>query len=69
MREELVDIYYDGMIAVKNGMASNTPFAKLQEVVAKPKFVITVDLHLGSTEYNVFTTDLSTRYVELNMGE
>ena len=69
MREELVDIYYDGMIAVKNGMASNTPFTKLQEVVAKPKFVITVDLHLGSTEYNVFTTDLSTRYVELNMGE
>ena len=69
MREELVDIYYDGMIAVKNGMASKTPFSKLKEIVAKSKFVITVDLHLGSTEYNVFTTDLSTRYVELNMGE
>ena len=69
MREELVDIYFDGVIAVKNGMASATPFSKLREIVAKEKFVITVDLHLGSAEYNVFTTDLSTRYVELNMGE
>ena len=69
IREELVDIYYDGIVAVKNGMASKTPLIKLQEVVAKSKFVITVDLHLGSAEYNVFTTDLSTRYVELNMGE
>ncbi|MEI8342957.1 MAG: bifunctional glutamate N-acetyltransferase/amino-acid acetyltransferase ArgJ [Verrucomicrobiota bacterium] len=69
MREELIDIYYDGMIAVKNGIASKTPFSKLQEIVAKEKFVITVDMHLGSAEYNVFTTDLSTRYVELNMGE
>lgn len=69
MREELVDIYYDGVIAVKNGMASPTPFAKLKEIVAGEKFVITVDLHLGSAGYNVYTTDLSTRYVELNMGE
>jgi glutamate N-acetyltransferase/amino-acid N-acetyltransferase len=69
MREELIDIFYDGVIAVKNGLASKTPFTKLQEIVAKEKFAITVDLHLGSAEYNVFTTDLSTRYVELNMGE
>jgi glutamate N-acetyltransferase/amino-acid N-acetyltransferase len=69
MREELVDIFYDGLIAVKNGMASNTPFTKLQEIVAKEKFVITVDLHVGAAAYSVYTTDLSTRYVELNMGE
>ena len=69
MREELVDIFYNGLIAVKNGMASNTPFAKLREIVAKEKFVITVDLHVGYAAYSVYTTDLSTRYVELNMGE
>jgi N-acetylglutamate synthase/N-acetylornithine aminotransferase len=30
---------------------------------------VTVNLHLGAAEYNVFTTDLSTEYVVLNMGE
>lgn len=69
MREEVVDIYYDGVIAARGGMASNTPFTKLQEVVAKPRFTINIDLHLGSSEYTVYTTDLSTEYVRLNMGE
>ncbi len=35
MREEIVDIFYDGVIAVKGGMPSETPFAKLQEIVAR----------------------------------
>ena len=69
MREELVDIYYDGVVAVKGGVASSTPFSKLQEIVAAKRFTITIDLHLGSAEYTVYTTDLSTDYVTLNMGE
>ena len=69
IREETIDIFYDGVIAVKNGMASQTPFEKLQEIVQGGKFTITIDLHSGSAAYYVFTTDLSTRYVELNMGE
>jgi glutamate N-acetyltransferase/amino-acid N-acetyltransferase len=69
IREELIDIYYDGVIAVKGGMASATPFAKLQEIAAEKKFTITVDLHLGSAEYTIYTTDLSVDYVKLNMGE
>jgi glutamate N-acetyltransferase/amino-acid N-acetyltransferase len=69
MREELIDIYYDGVIGVKGGMASRTPVAKLQEIVAADKFCITIDLHQGSAEYTVYTTDLSTEYVTLNMGE
>ena len=68
-REEMTDIFYDGVIAVKNGMASKTPFSKLKQIAAKEKFTITIDLRLGSAEYTVYTTDLSTRYVELNMGE
>ena len=69
MREELVDIYYDGVIGVKGGVASKTPVAKLQEIVAAKKFAITIDLHVGSAEYVVYTTDLSIEYVKLNMGE
>jgi glutamate N-acetyltransferase/amino-acid N-acetyltransferase len=69
VREEMVDIYYDGVLAVRNGMASDTPFAKLLDVVRRDRFTITIDLNLGSAEYNVFTTDLTKEYVELNMGE
>ena len=69
VREELIDIYYDGVLAVKGGLASKTPLAKLQEIVAAKKFTITIDLHVAKAEYAVYTTDLSTDYVELNMGE
>ena len=69
VREEVVDIFYDGVLAVHGGVASKTPFAKLSEIVAARKFTITINLHLGSAEYTVYTTDLSTEYVKLNMGE
>ena len=69
MREELVDIFYDGVNAVKGGVASRTPFSKLQEIAAEKKFTIMIDLHMGKAEYTVFTTDLSVDYVKLNMGE
>ena len=69
LREEVIDIFYDGIIAVQGGMPSKTPFAKLQEVVAQKRFTITIDLRLGKADHTVYTTDLSTEYVKLNMGE
>jgi glutamate N-acetyltransferase/amino-acid N-acetyltransferase len=69
VREELVDIFYDGVLAVKGGVASRTPFAKLQDIVAAKRFKVCIHLHLGAGEYCVYTTDLSTDYVKLNMGE
>jgi len=69
VREETVDIFYDGLIAVQNGTAAATPLSKLKEVVANQRFTITIDLHMGVAEYTVFTTDLTTAYVEFNMGE
>jgi glutamate N-acetyltransferase/amino-acid N-acetyltransferase len=69
VREEMVSIYYDGLLAVQNGIAAATPFSKLQEVAAKKTFTITIDLHLGDAEYTVFTTDLTTAYVDFNKGE
>ena len=69
LREEVIDIFYDGSIAVQGGMPSKTPIAKLQEIVAQKRFTITIDLQLGKADYTVYTTDLSTDYVRLNMGE
>jgi glutamate N-acetyltransferase / amino-acid N-acetyltransferase len=69
MREEQVDIFYDGMIAVKHGMQSKTPFEKLRQIVKQKRFTICVDLHQGKGEYVVYTTDFTMDYVKLNMGD
>ena len=69
VREEMVDVYYNGLIAVKAGVSSKTPISKLAEVVREPKFTVHIHLGLGSSEYVVYTTDLTPDYVRLNKGE
>jgi glutamate N-acetyltransferase/amino-acid N-acetyltransferase len=69
VREEMVDIFFDGVVAARQGMASSTPDETLKEVLANKKFTVTIDLHLGTAEYKVFTTDITPEYVNLNKGE
>ena len=69
IREELVDIYYDGVAAVRGGTAAPTPKDKLAKAVSGDKFTVTIDLHQGKAFYTVYTTDLTEKYVELNLSE
>ena len=69
VREEMIDIFFNGAVAAQHGMASGTPEETLKEVLGNKKFTVTIDLHLGSAEYKVFTTDLTPEYVKFNMGE
>jgi glutamate N-acetyltransferase / amino-acid N-acetyltransferase len=69
VREEMVDIFFNGAVAVEHGLASSTPAETLKEVLGNKKFTVTIDLHLGSAEYKVFTSDLTPEYVRFNMGE
>jgi glutamate N-acetyltransferase / amino-acid N-acetyltransferase len=69
VREELVDIFYNGVSAVHGGVASRTPRAKIKEVVSAPKFTVHINLHLGTGEHTIYTTDLTPEYVRFNMGE
>ena len=69
IREELVDIYYDGVVAVRGGTAAPTPKEKLVAAVTPDKFTVTIDLHQGKSFYTVYTTDLTEKYVELNLSE
>jgi glutamate N-acetyltransferase / amino-acid N-acetyltransferase len=69
IREELVDIYYDGVVAVRGGTAAPTPREKLVAAVSPSTFNVTVDLHQGKAFYTVYTTDLTEKYVELNLSE
>src|SRR5688572_21027666 len=69
MREEVVDIYYDGVLLVKGGMLSRTPLEKIRPIVKQKRFAICVDLNIGRGEYVAYTTDFTTDYVKLNMGD
>jgi glutamate N-acetyltransferase/amino-acid N-acetyltransferase len=69
VREEMIDIFFDGVVATLHGLRSSTPEETLKEVLRNKKFTVTIDLHLGSAEYKVFTTDLTPEYVKFNMGE
>ena len=69
VQESKINIRYDGVPAVKNGVPAKTAFSKLKRIVAKPTFRIDIDLHLGRGACKMFTTDLTEKYVELNKGE
>lgn len=69
VREETVDIYYDGLGAVRNGLATDTPVSQLKRVVAKKSFTITIELHLGKGSYHMLVNDLTEGYVTFNKSE
>ncbi len=69
IREERIRIAYDGVVAVEGGMPAPTPAARLRAVARKKEFTITVDLGVGNGSHRIWTTDLTTKYVEFNMGE
>lgn len=69
IREELIDIYFGGILACKGGLTSPTPVAELEKVVKEPRFSVTIDLNIGSANHIVYTTDLSEAYVDFNSSE
>lgn len=69
VKEEMVDIYFGGLLAAKNGLATKTEIEKLSEAVAKSEFTVGIDLHIGKGEYTVYTADLSPEYVLFNREE
>jgi glutamate N-acetyltransferase/amino-acid N-acetyltransferase len=69
IREERIRIDYNGVMAVEGGMPAATPPKRLQAVARKKEFAITVDLGLGNGDFRIWTTDLTSKYVEFNMGE
>jgi len=69
VKEEMVDIYFDGILAAQNGQAGGTPIKDLSAAVRKKEFTVTVDLNLGKGTFHMYTSDLSPEYVEFNREE
>lgn len=69
VKEEMVDIYFNGIIAAQNGQAVATPLKDLTAAVRKKEFTVCIDLNLGKGAYHMYTSDLSPEYVEFNREE
>ena len=69
IREDMIDIFFEGHLATRNGIDAGTPVELLRKAVAKREFTVTIDLNIGSAGYNVYTSDLSQEYVVFNRSE
>jgi glutamate N-acetyltransferase/amino-acid N-acetyltransferase len=62
-----VDIFYDHVCLVRNGVAQGGRRAdQARKVLKKPAFTLTIDLHVGIGSARVLTSDLTHDYVTLN---
>lgn len=69
VREELIDIHYNGKSACLGGLQSKTVMDTLRNIVAKDKFTVTINLNQGKAEYEVYSSDLSPEYIDFNRSE
>ena len=62
-----IDIFFDDVLMVKNGMGcGDAAEIEATEVLKKPEFTVALDLHLGSGNASLLTCDFSVDYVKIN---
>lgn len=65
--ENRVDITFDNVLAVKDGMAApGSSLKDLEQVYARKEFTVNVNLNSGKASHTVYTCDLSREYVAIN---
>jgi glutamate N-acetyltransferase/amino-acid N-acetyltransferase len=62
-----VDVFFDDVLMVKNGMGCGKDTeTEITKVLKKPEFEISIDLNMGHGHASVFTCDFSIDYVKIN---
>jgi glutamate N-acetyltransferase/amino-acid N-acetyltransferase len=62
-----IDVFFDRVPVVKNGMGTGPRLEeKAGQILKKKSFKVAIDLHQGKSQFSVFTTDLSIDYVKIN---
>ncbi|MDR9500746.1 MAG: bifunctional glutamate N-acetyltransferase/amino-acid acetyltransferase ArgJ [Desulfurivibrionaceae bacterium] len=61
-----VDIFFDEVQMVEQGLGLFANEAAATEVLKQDDFVVTVDLHAGQQSWEIYTCDLSYDYVKIN---
>jgi len=69
IREELVDILYNGKPACLGGLQAPAAMEELREIAAQPAFTISIHLNQGNAEYVMYSSDLSPEYIDFNRSE
>ncbi len=67
VQENKVNINYDDVPAVRNGIAAGTPEEALVAAVSKEAFTIHIDLNLGKGQAVVYTCNCTEDYVRINV--
>lgn len=65
--ESKVEIFFEDRCAVRGGVAGPATDAALREIVCRPEFTVTIDLHLGKGRAIVYTCNLTEEYVRINV--
>ena len=63
---EKVNLHYDSVPVVLNGIDAGTPEADLEKLMKEDKFTITLDLNAGTECAEIWTNDISYEYVKIN---
>ncbi len=66
MREDKVDISFNGVRVARRGRGDAGNERKAARAIRKRDIVVTVNLNMGKGAYKLWTTDLSSDYVKLN---
>lgn len=67
IRQERIDIFFDEIPIVKRGVGLGSRQEKIAgRALRKKEIEITVDLHMGKSSAEVYTTDISLDYVKIN---
>ena len=62
-----VSIFFDDLMVVEDGVsAPGVGEEKQRQVLQQEEFTVTIDLHAGSSQASVLTTDLTSEYVRIN---
>jgi glutamate N-acetyltransferase/amino-acid N-acetyltransferase len=65
--QDRVHIAFDDEVVVERGtLRAGARLDRLREIMAKPEYVLTIDLGLGRGQERVWTCDLSEEYVRIN---
>ena len=64
--ETRVEIRYNRLLAVKNGLKAGAAIEQLSKVVAQKEFTLAIDLHLGRHAATVYSCDCTEDYVKIN---
>ncbi|NKB23056.1 MAG: bifunctional glutamate N-acetyltransferase/amino-acid acetyltransferase ArgJ [Kiritimatiellae bacterium] len=64
--EEKVDVCYNGVQAVSQGMGTDTPKEKLKEAVNQNAFTIDINLNIADGEAVIYSCDCTEEYIRLN---